>query len=144
MNNLYSNFCNHDRLQRIDKNFVRCLNCGQSIVCQHKISTNKSMKDFARENKNFTRNFDRNFSNILEEQSEKSTVPQYEFYTDNMMTNKIIVDRRIKFQSDPPKYEVIVNGSKYYLTNEEIQQLLSDARAVRVDESLFNNYFAPN
>ena len=40
----------------------------------------------------------------------------------------------VQFVSNPPKYEVIVNGMKSYLTNEEIQKILSDINAIRVDK----------
>lgn len=134
MNINYSKICDHDRLQRIDKNFVRCLNCGQSMISQKTMVANKTSRDFIRENKSFAKNFDRNFSNILEEVDEQSSRPLYEYYTDRMQVNHIIVNRQIKFNSNPPKYEVSVNDDKFYLTNEQIQQMLHDTAAFRVDE----------
>lgn len=133
-NSNYSVICNHSRLTRIDNNFVRCLECGQSMISQQNISRNKTTQDFANENKSFSRNFDRNFTNILEETDEQSNAPLYEFYTDRRMTNKIVVDKNCRFNSDPPKYEVIVNSFKSYLTNSEIQKLLLDINAIRVDK----------
>ncbi|AYV85575.1 MAG: hypothetical protein Satyrvirus23_18 [Satyrvirus sp.] len=131
----YSLICNHVRLSRIDSNFVRCLDCGQSMISQEHISTNKSQKDFVKENKSFMRNFDRNFTNILEENDNKNDLPLYEFYTDRMFANKVVVDRRIRFQSSPPKYTVFINGKESYLTNNEIQKVLGDINAIRIDEN---------
>lgn len=134
MNIDYSGICDHSRLQRINKDFVRCLSCGQSLISQKIPSTNKSSLDFARENKNFTKNFDRNFTNVLEEVDEESSQkPLYEYYTDKMQTNRIIVDKRVQFSSNPPKFEVSVNGDKYYLTNDQIKKMLNDTGSFRVD-----------
>ncbi|XWV25320.1 hypothetical protein QJ856_gp0450 [Tupanvirus deep ocean] len=139
MNVSFSKICNHNRLQRINNDFVRCLDCGQSMISQTKMISNKTRQDFTKENKSFVRNFNRNFSNILEEVDEQASFPLYEYYADRMMINKIIINRRVQFASDPPKFEVIVNGSKTYLTNDEIQKLLMDANAFRVDEGVIRS-----
>jgi hypothetical protein len=139
MNVNYSKVCNHNRLQRINNDFVRCLECGQSMISQSKMLSNKTRQDFTKENKNIHRNFDRNFSNELEEVDDQNSNPLYEYYSDRMMLNKIIVNRQVKCNSQPPKYEIFVNGSKTYLTNEEIRQLLIDVGAFRVDEGLIKN-----
>ncbi|XWV26580.1 hypothetical protein QJ857_gp0487 [Tupanvirus soda lake] len=139
MNVSYSKICNHNRLQRINNDFVRCLDCGQSMISQTKMMTNKTRQDFTKENKSFVRNFSRNFSNVLEEVDEQASYPLYEYYADRMMINKIIINRRVQFASDPAKFEVIVNGSKTFLTADEIQKLLMDANAFRVDESIIRS-----
>lgn len=140
MNNLnYGLICNHSRLVRLDKHFVRCLECGQSIPSQIQIKRNKTVNDFVRENKNFTRNFNRNFSNIIEQEEELSdNIPLYEYYTDRLLANTVVVNRKVKFSSDPPKYEVQVNNVRTYLTNNEIQKILRDINAVRIDEMQMN------
>lgn len=126
----YSILCNHSRLTRVNKDFVRCLDCGQSMISQQKISTNKTSKDFVKENKSFNRNFDRNFGNKLEEIDEKTSQPLYQYYTDRQRINKIIVNRNAQFSGDPPKFEVDINGSKAYLGDEEIAKLLNDLRKI--------------
>lgn len=140
-NNYYSKICNHTRLQRINNNFVRCLECGQSMISQKKHIRNKTRQDFTKENKSFIRNFDRNFSNVIEEVDETSNTPMYEYYADKMMANKIIVNRAVAYQSLPPKYEVIVNGNKIYITDQEISKLLTDIGAIRVDQGLMKSRF---
>lgn len=135
----YSIICDHKRLNRINKNFVRCLDCGQSMISQQKMLSNKTRQDFTNENKSFVRNFDRNFSNILEETDEQSTKPLYEYYTDRMNTNHIIINKQVQFQSNPPKFEVTVNGSTTYLTNMDIKKMLFDINAIRIDEDQFNS-----
>ena len=139
MNVNYSKICGHNRLQRINNDFVRCLDCGQSMISQSKVVSNKTRQDFTNENKSFVRNFDRNFSNTLEEVDDQSDNPLYEYYADRMMINKIIINRRVQFQSLPPKFEVFVNGSKTYLTNDDIQKLLIDAGAFRIDAALMKS-----
>lgn len=134
MSSLHSTICDHRRLKRINQNFVRCLDCGQSMVSQHRQPLNKTSLDFTKENKSFDRNFNRNFSNVLEETDDEFTKPLYEYYTDRMWANTIIVNRRVPFQSDPVKFEVTINGSKTYLPNAQIQKILADINAVRVDE----------
>ena len=137
-NESYSNICRHDRLQRIDENFVRCMDCGQSMISQKHMATNKTSKDFTNENKSFCRNFDRNFSNVLEEVDEYSSSPLYEYYSDRMGINIIIINKRPAFHSYPIKYEVIANGSKSYLTVDYIQKMLSDINAIKIDAKKFN------
>ena len=139
MNINYSKICNHSRLGRIDNNFVRCLDCGQSMISQKQMISNKTSKDFTNENKYFTKNFDRNFTNVFEEVDEQSSRPLYEYYTDRTQSNHIIVNKQVQFLSNPPKYEVSVNGTTSYLTNEQILKMLGDIGAIRVDHrSLWN------
>ncbi|QGR53801.1 hypothetical protein [Moumouvirus maliensis] len=134
MNTLnYGTICNHSRLERIDDNFVRCLTCGQSLISQKTIVNNKRVKDFTKENNNFTRNFNRNFSNQLEQLDAKSQIPKYEYYTDKYNANLISINKATQLLSDPPKYEVDVNGSKNYLTQSQIDIILKNINAMNID-----------
>ncbi|AGC01802.1 hypothetical protein H012_gp663 [Acanthamoeba polyphaga moumouvirus] len=133
----YSIICNHSRLERIDNNFVRCLSCGQSLISQKTITNNKRVKDFTKENNNFTRNFNRNFSNQLEQLDANSQIPKYEYYTDKFNANLISINKAIQLLSDPPKYEIDVNGSKNYLTQAQINNILKNINAIRID---YNQY----
>jgi hypothetical protein len=128
----YSKICNHSRLTRLDRNFVRCLDCGQSMISQKKILANKTRQDFTKENKSFGRNFDRNFTNVIEE-TDQQNVPLLEFYTDKLLANTIIINRANQLQSYPPKYRVDINGDHALLTDEQINKLLSDINAVRIN-----------
>lgn len=136
-NTNYSIICDHLRLKRLNQNFVRCLDCGLSMISHAKIMTNKREKDFVNENKCFVKNFDRNFSNILEEEDNTINKPLYEYYMDRRGMNRIIVNKQVKFHSNPPKYEVIVNGSKHYLVENDIKKILTDINAIRVDKQIF-------
>lgn len=129
----YSQICNHDRLDRIDDNFVRCLKCGQSLISQKQLINNKSRRDFTKENPNFNKNFDRNFTNMLEEV--ESSKPIYDYYTDKIKANQIIINRQVQFSSNPAKYETNINGVKHYLTKNEINKLLSDINAVHIKQT---------
>lgn len=132
MDHSYSAVCNHERLNRIDSNFVRCLACGQSLISQNQIVKNKTRLDFTRENQSFTRNFDRNFSNQIEQvDNEADKAPIYEYYSDPMKMNQIIVNRCPKFSSLPIKFEVNVNGQINYLTKDQIDKMLVDIKAER-------------
>lgn len=144
MNTNYSIICQHNRLQRIDKDFVRCLECGQSMISQSEIKCNKSRRDFTKENKNFLNNFDRNFSNVLEETDEMTNVPLFEYYADKSLMNKIIINRQVKFNSQPSKYQVQVNDTMSYLTEVDIRKLLSDINAIRIDPTLAKDKFKNN
>lgn len=130
----HSSICSHERLTRINDNFVRCLKCGQSLISQKEILRNKSQSDFSKENKLFTINFDRNFSNVLEEIDNENTKPIYEYYTDRMNMNRISINKIPVFNSNPPKYEVVVNGEKNYLTNDIIQKMLIDIKGIKIDK----------
>ena len=137
MNSLYSSICNHPRLKRIDKDFVRCLNCGESMISQKTYSTNKTSADFVKENKSFARNFNRNFTNEIEQIDEECDIPHIEYYADAHRVNKIIIDKRVVFNSDPPKYKVSVNGGDYYMTKGDFDNLISTVRAIRLDAATF-------
>ncbi len=143
-NSAFGKICNHQRLKRINDNFVRCLSCGQSMISQKNMSVNKKSVDFCNENKSFLRNFDRNFSNVLDEVDEENTKPIYEYYTDRLVINKIKINRSPVFQSYPEKYEVYINGSKNYLTNDMIAKMLSDINAIRIDENQYQFLFKKN
>ena len=135
----YSRVCNHPRLSRINNNFVRCLNCGQSMISQQIVPINKSRRDFSTENKSFVRNFDRNFSNVLEEIDTEIKTPMYEYYMDRNWNNIVIINRSVQFHSSPPKFEVEINGQSYYLTDEQIKKILVDINAIKIPEEQFNH-----
>lgn len=136
----FSAICSHPQTERIDKNFSRCLRCGQSFVNPTKTMRNKTSQDFTNEYSRSMRNFDRNFSNQLDE-TYKPKQPQSlnEYYVDKTGVNKIIVDRNILFNSDPPKYRVNINGQISTLMNQDILQILSDTGAFRIDRDTFNS-----
>ena len=139
MHNNYSKICDHSRLKRISADFVRCLDCGQSMISQKNVTTNKTSRDFVSENKNFTKNFDRNFNNVLEEVDNQSDRPLYEYYTDHVQANRIVLNRQNKLRCDPPKYEVWINGNTCHLTNQQVQQILNDTGSFRVDKYKLNS-----
>lgn len=135
----YATICSHPRLERIDANFVRCLQCGQSMISQKREVRNKTRQDFTREQPQFVRNFDRNFSNELVETSRPSqSRPLYEYYTDKLGVNSIVIDRRVLFDSDPAKYRCQVNGQTSNLTQTDIHKLLAEIGAFRIDADMFN------
>ncbi len=132
----YSTFslvCGHPRTERIDNDFVRCLYCKQSFVQQRKKPVNRTQHDFIKEDSSFMKNFDRNFSNIVE----NTTVPKLEYYTDRMAMNTIMINRVNKYRSQPIKFDVVVNGERALLTDKQISKLLTDIYAVRIDKDQY-------
>lgn len=139
-NTNYSTICDHSRVQRINSDFIRCLKCGQSMIDQVKISSSKTQQDFVNENKSFDRNFERNFTNVVEEIDEQKA-PPLEFYIDQYGTNYAIIDKTIQYDTYPPKYKINLNGKIAVMNSEKINKVLSDIRAIRIDEAQFKTYF---
>lgn len=137
----YSVICNHSRLKRINDKFVRCLDCGVSMISQNNITSNKSSRDFVKENGSFLRNFDRNFSNVLEEVDEQSSIPTFEYYTDRNFFNLVRINKVVQFYTNPSKYSVTVNNRTEYLTQAQINKILREINAVRIDEYQYNNIY---
>ena len=136
MNVSYSAICNHPRTVRINGKFDRCLTCGQSFInSTYDTLRNKTSKDFTIENKKFTRNFDRNFTNTIEETDYIDEPPRIEYYTDRMQTNLISVNRSETLSAHfPLKYKITVNGDFEYMDLEKIRELLARIDAVRIDK----------
>lgn len=135
MNVSYSAICDHPRTIKINGDFDRCLTCGQSFInSTYNKLRNKTSGDFTRENKRFTRNFDRNFTNIIEETDYITEPAHIEYYTDRMQTNLITVNRSDSLPGYPPKYKITVNGEFEYMELEKIRELLARIDAVKIDE----------
>ena len=139
-NSTFSGLCDHSRVKRLDDNFVRCLKCGQSMISQADVSLNKTGQDFTKENKSFERNFNRNFSNVIEEVDQPGP-PPIEFYTDANNLNYMIIDRTLMFSTNPPKFKINFNGDVVVMTNEKINEILQKIKAVRVDAEQFKYMF---
>ncbi len=136
MHTPFSKICYHEKNKRIDNNFVKCLICGQKIVKILDPITNKTRQDFTNENKNINKKFDRHFSNEIPD-DEDSSMLRVEYYADRNRVNNIIVNRSIKYFSDPPKYHVSINGEKVLLNDLQIDKMLLDTNVMRMDEQQF-------
>lgn len=132
----FTGLCNHDRVKRIDENFVKCVACGHSVVSQSKQPRNKTRHEFTSENKSFQKNFDRNFSNLIPQVENYGPAP-LEYYTDVNQLNFLIVDRTVLFNSDPPKYKISLNDKSATVTDNRIKEIMSDIKAIRVDAQQF-------
>jgi hypothetical protein len=108
-------------------------------VDQKNIISNKTRQEFTVENKGFNKNFYRNFTNTVEQFDKYAMLPRYEYYADRFGHNKIRINRVNHFNSDPPKYEILLDGKKNYLTNDQIKQVLADINAFRITEHQFFN-----
>ena len=136
----FSEICNHDRITRIDDNFVRCAKCGQSMISKINLTGNKTRQDFTNENKSFRRNFNRNFTNEIEEVDQYST-PPIEYYTDINNLNYVIIDRTPIYKTDPIKYKINFNGDVVVMSTDKINEILQKIRAVRIDAEQFKYMF---
>ncbi len=121
----YSTICNHNRVERINDNFIKCLQCNETIINQLMSPTNKSTYDFVRENKSFMRNTSKNPYNVVE------LTPQnhQEVFMDQHGINKVIVSRQ---GLSDGTYPVTINNVKYYLTKPEIEKVLTGIGAIRI------------
>uniref|UniRef100_A0A6C0CAW0 Uncharacterized protein n=1 Tax=viral metagenome TaxID=1070528 RepID=A0A6C0CAW0_9ZZZZ len=133
----FSKICYHDRTTRINNEFVKCVDCGQKIISIQKHIANKTRDDFTRESKVFHKSFDKNFSNEIDFDDEDSKYVRVEYYVDRNRVNNIVVNRLNKYFSNPPKYDVNINDKKTLLTDVQIDRLLRDTNAMRVDEHQF-------
>lgn len=136
----YSFFCYHESTKRIDDVYVKCNNCGLTIISMLQEPKNKSLADFTRENKQF--NPSRYNDNIIRDQYQKSTI---EYYVDKSFLNKIYIDRSdksVQYKSIDSnaiiKYLVNINGSNEYYTNDEILDLLKQISATRITKEQYN------
>lgn len=129
--NNYNNLCEHLNQIRISDDVVKCTACGRSMIDQVRQISNKKPSDFIKENKVAIKNFDRNFSNEFEDPN-KNLPPDYIYYTDKHGANIVVINKNSAFKSDPPKYETMINGTRNYLTNEGIVQILKKIRAHQI------------
>lgn len=128
---MYSRICYHSRSERINDQFIKCFDCGQSFVKPKNEIKNKRCSDFSVEDTQFNRNYERNFTNNIEAPIEYGPAP-IEYYTDKNNQNKIIIDRKNNFESDPQKYRVIINNKECILTEDKIQTLIRDTKVRRI------------
>lgn len=132
-------FCDHPRKKRVDKNFVRCLACGDSFVDLLTDPKNKKSDEFIRENSSFGKNFERNFNNVISVDDPYSSKPLYEYYMDRNGTNHVIVNKQRLFNSDPPVYQIYVNNVGSKLNTVEISKILRNLKTLRVSKEMFIN-----
>lgn len=134
----YSNLCYHDRIERIDDTFVQCLQCGESMVNQSYLPSNKRMSEYKSENDRVIRNFDRNFTNIINTAVPKSPIKN-DYYVDRKGMNRVIVDRNRVVQTIPPKYHVVINDNKLLLSEKDIKDVIRRIKGQQVNEQLFKS-----
>lgn len=140
LNSSFSGLCDHSRIKRLNENFVRCTKCGQSMIRQEDVSMNKNGQEFARENKSFQRNFDRNFSNVIEEVDRAGPAP-IDFFINPNNNDYLIVDRTVMNNSNPPKFKINYNGNITVATNDQVNEISQKIKAIRVDQEQFKYLF---
>lgn len=134
----YSSFCPHKRIERIDKNFVRCNDCSKSFVDQLSVPSIKKMNDFVREDNSFQKNFNRNFNNEIEE-TESYGPPPIEYYADKNWINRIVVKWERIYGTNPSKYPVTLNGTNSSMTSEQIKHLIHNTNSIKISKEQYYN-----
>jgi hypothetical protein len=137
MNNNFCSLCSHSRINRINNDFIRCLTCGESFPNKLITHKNKTIQDFAKESPGFMKNFDRNFTNVIDQNDIYYDEPNYEYYVDASFLNKIIVDKKNLFNSDIPTYRVNINNKVHNIDSEKLQHILDKIGAIKIDKRAF-------
>lgn len=136
--------CDHERSKRLDKNFVRCIQCGQSFISQETPHQNKRMGNFVNDNNSFQRNFNRNFNNIIPEIESYAPAPT-EYYIDMKWIYYVIIDRTPIYESNPTKYKIEygnINSSDKNtntLTDTQINELLHKIKAIKIPKEQYDS-----
>ena len=117
------NLCEHSRIMRLSKTAVRCASCGETIIKPIKTEKQNPYKNTV------INNFDRNFSNKYQE--ELKLPYKRELYVNSL--NKLWVEYNNVFDSDPPKYKMILNGEVLYNTKNEIAKIIQVLKLKKFD-----------
>jgi hypothetical protein len=120
-----SSFCDHRNFVRINKNFINCKNCGRSFVSQIDEIGNKTSKDFVRENREFDKKFDRNFTNLVDDTVRHEMSQSYVYADENNNVIKI-------YSTGDKEYRVCANNNTYFLTKDRVRKLLLKCNARRI------------
>lgn len=140
MNSGFSGLCEHSSTKRVNENFIRCNRCGISLINQSSVAPVKSSQDFVKNNKSFERNFDRNFSNVIEE-VDLAGPSRIEYYVNPNDYSYVVIDWTPVFNANPLKYMVNFNGQTTTMTEKKIKEILSKIRATKIDKEQFKQMF---
>jgi hypothetical protein len=146
MSNQVGTICRHDRIRRVDENFMECVECNFSYIQQIKTIQNKKASDFIEENGHFDRHFSRNFNNKFDSSSDWNDKYMRPVHEQNKMANQntpsvfrsengsieVVVDRTVGLNTNPVQYGIRINGELSFATENEIKQLLYKIKAMKI------------
>jgi|GEM_PF-6333355 len=148
----FSTICDHQKIKRIDEDFVKCVDCGMSLVDPLIEDKVMKMQDYVKENRSFDRHFNRNFDNNFPSEAEwDSRVGKQNTLNPNPLTSKgifgsnnqssglsryrssdgtteVIVDYSLL--GKPARHHVRVNGKWTYASPEEVKKYLMQINAI--------------
>ena len=136
----YSEICDHRNVARIDTKFVKCKDCGDSFVSNITTTKNKVAADFTCTSNCGLKNFDRNFSNNVSTDCKQNPIVNY--YADKNGVNLIKLDACNKFGSNPPKYQITLNGESTYLDMSKINEIIKETKAMQIDAETYEEIAA--
>lgn len=146
---MYSSLCQHIRKFRVNKDLIKCHDCGESFVNQADETRNDRLKKYAEENTFFDNSFNHNFDNRFVTNREwdkiysrdrqememkaygSEILPGYTTYISKDNRTEILVDGQPMNQSgnhgyaEVYKYKVRINDKWYNLTHQQIKTLLN-------------------
>jgi hypothetical protein len=141
--NSFAGLCSHSRLKRLDQNFVKCVDCGESQIKPVEPTRDELMQKYMDENRFFDDNFIRNFDNKYVPQKEwekshglhhKETTSKslsymggYHTYSARDGRMEILVESTMQESSDPkvePQHAVRVDGRWFSMSSRELKNFL--------------------
>jgi hypothetical protein len=146
----FANLCGHNHTKRIDKDFIKCTNCGESFIQTLGFDHDQKMNAYIEENRVFDDQFNRNFDNtfipkqrwekqygsVIRDRPSESMeyLGGYVTYSGKDGRTEILVETESRAQNDPrapPQHKVRLNGQWTTMSTSELKKYLSRVGAVR-------------
>lgn len=138
----WSIICDHEYVHRINKDFIKCASCGETMVYSKKPLVNKKPIDFILADPSFMKSTkgDKSVSNCADNKStcnvyNNNSSPVY-YYTDRTGFNAIAVTNGSN--------KININGKLVTVDPTELKNWLGNIKAVRVDKATYENLLSKN
>lgn len=133
----------HRDVSRIDENFVKCYECGETILQAQNRMTNKTSRDFVQEDKSFRyrKNNSSRYDKHTDYTPKVSSYCKKKYYADRNWINVIMIDYNSTLNTRPVKFRVKLNGQYDSLTLDEILNVIQKLRLIEIDEQGYNEHF---
>jgi endogenous inhibitor of DNA gyrase (YacG/DUF329 family) len=134
----WSVICDHEYVHRINKDFVKCATCGETIVYAQKPLVNKKPIDFIQADPSFMKST-KTLNNSRKQQTNTNTGsnsnPNY-YYTDRTGFNAIAVNGGSN--------KISINGKPVNVDSTDLKNWLNNIKAIRVDKATYENLLIKN
>lgn len=127
--------CFHRNKRQINNTTAICLDCGVDVISVIETKRMKTMKDFERENPIDEEYFNRNFTNEVNYGDPELTT---EYYVDKNGIFFIMIDKSFQLLSNPPQYNIRINGKQSTMTDNEINMFLRKITASPINKSKYD------